>query len=62
MMQTAGALEGDHMDRSAGPENSRAPCWCVLLKEVMDSIHVIIENIITDQTAQMSFVDDDHVI
>ena len=37
-------------------------CWRVLLKRVVDSIRVIIGNVIPHPTAPMSLVDDDRVI
>jgi hypothetical protein len=35
---------------------------CVFLKRVMDSVRVIIRNVIPDHTAQMHVIEDDQVI
>ena len=41
---------------------NRARCRCIFLKRIMDSIRVIIRDVITHQTAQMKLVEDDYVI
>ena len=57
--QYAGTNQTRRLARLTG---NRSHCRCVFLKRVMDPIHAIIEDVIADQTTQMKFIEDDHVI
>src|SRR5262245_58395681 len=62
MMQAADARQRDETRRLARLGGNRPHCRCVFLKRVMDPVRMIIEDVSADQTTQMSFIEDDHVI
>jgi len=62
MMQAAEWREGHNSGGSAGLQRSRAPCWRVLLKGIVDPVRMVIRAVIPDQTTQMTGVEHNHLI
>src|SRR4249919_1300955 len=50
------------MRRSVRPGRDRSHRRCVFLERIVDSVYVIIRDVIPDQTAQMNVIEDDQVI
>jgi hypothetical protein len=62
MMQAAAAREGNQTRGLMRLGRNRSPRRCVFLQRVVDSVRVIIRDVILDQTAQMNVVEDNQVI
>ena len=62
MMQATDARERNQTRRLAWLGSNRAHRWRVFFKRVVDSIRVIIGDVLPDQTTQVNVIEHDHVI
>ncbi len=62
MMETADTRDCDQVRKLPRLARNRAHRRCVFLKRIVDSIHVIVRDVFSDQTAQMNLIEEDHVI